>query len=216
MTIFEKEHRMNKHCIKCNKLLNDRNTTGYCSICRLKYLNPAYNANIRKKISESMKKAHYEGRAYTIGYNDRKQNLYSRPEIWCSDILKNNNINNVKHEQRIGKYFIDFLIDDKICIEMDGEQHIRYPQKLRDMEKDEFLLKNGYIVGRLSWKDCFRNPKEMIDIILNFITTKNSDEISSRYTLFNREHLNNEIYQFIANDKQESSIKIGETEYIYT
>jgi very-short-patch-repair endonuclease len=159
------------------------------------------NPLTKQKISNSMKRAHTEGRAYTIGLLDRKKNIFSRPERWCNDVLANNNVLNVKHEVRIGKYFIDFLIDKYICLEMDGEQHARYPQKLRDMEKDYFLKENGYSVGRVSWKDCFNNSKYMIDIILNFVKTKNNNSINHEYTIYNQNEFKNTLYTFTNNNE---------------
>ena len=88
MTIYEKEHKLKKQCCKCGKIICDRNISGFCSVCRLIYNNPASNDSVRKKISKSMKLAHKEGRAYSIGIRDRRVNKFSRPEKWCNDVLK--------------------------------------------------------------------------------------------------------------------------------
>ena len=194
--LWKKYHKLNKHCIRCGKLVNDRNKTHYCHACRSKYYNNAtWSLKTKKKISDGMKKAHLEGRAYTIGNNDRKQNVFSRPEKWLNDVLLNNKIKSFSHEIRVGKYFLDFCdVLTKCCIEMDGEQHTRYPQKLRDIEKDDYLKKNGYNLVRISWKDCYENSKEMANEIVQFAKTKNSEKLNKRYTEYNQNKLNNIVY----------------------
>ena len=165
--LWRKTHKLNRHCFHCGKPIGDQNTTDYCHICRLKYNNSAWSLKTKKKIYDSMKKAHIDGRAYTIGNNDRKQNVFSRPEKWLNDVLLNNKIKSFSHEIRVGKYFLDFCdVLTKCCIEMDGKQHTRYPQKLRDIEKDDYLKKNGYNLVRISWKDCYENSKEMANEIV--------------------------------------------------
>lgn len=193
--LWRKTHKLNRHCFHCGKPIGDQNTTDYCHICRLKYNNSAWSLKTKKKISDSMKKAHIDGRAYTIGNNDRKQNVFSRPEKWLNDVLLNNKIKSFSHEIRVGKYFLDFCdVLTKCCIEMDGEQHTRYPQKLRDIEKDDYLKKNGYNLVRISWKDCYENSKEMANEIVQFAKTKNSEKLNKRYIEYNQNKLNNIVY----------------------
>ena len=117
--LWRKSHKLNRHCIHCGNPIGDRNTTEYCHVCRLKYNNSSWSLKTKKKISDSMKKAHLDGRAYTIGNNDRKQNVFSRPEKWLNDVLLNNKIKSFSHEIRVCKYFLYFCIFlIKCCIYM--------------------------------------------------------------------------------------------------
>lgn len=193
--LWNKDHKLNKHCERCGESICDRNVSNLCVNCIRKYYNPACLPSVRKKISSSMKLAHLEGRAYTIGNNDRKKNIFSRPEKWLNDVLKNNNITSFSHEVRVGKYFLDFCNTfNKYCIEIDGEQHTRYPQKLRDVEKDEYLKTKGYNLVRVSWKDCCNNSKDIANDIVTFVKTGNSEKLNTRYVEYNQTVFNNILY----------------------
>ena len=53
----------------------------------------------------------------------------------------------------VGKWFIDFaIIGKKIALEIDGRQHEWTERKLKDREKDLYLLTNGWYVHRIKWK----------------------------------------------------------------
>lgn len=62
---------------------------------------------------------------------------------------------NFKQEERIGKYYADFLISDlKLIIECDGEYwHRSSFAKNRDLRKDKFLMVNGYEIYRFTEKE---------------------------------------------------------------
>lgn len=55
------------------------------------------------------------------------------------------------------KYIVDFAFPiEKIVIEADGKEH-RY-KKNKDMKKDSYLFKNGWLVIRLNNKELLENP----------------------------------------------------------
>lgn len=59
-------------------------------------------------------------------------------------------------EQKIGKYFVDFLFPEKIVLEIDGKQHEIRENHVRDLQKDEYLSSQGYRIFRIKWKNVNR------------------------------------------------------------
>lgn len=134
-------------------------------------LGKALSEEHKKKISESMKRAHKEGRAHNIG-ESRWNNQPSYPEIFFMNVIENEFCDkNYIREYGMGIYSIDFAwVDKKLAIEIDGEQHYRYAEyHNRDVRKDEFLVKNGWKVLRIKWVDMFHEPKKYIKIAKDFI-----------------------------------------------
>ena len=127
--------------------------------------------SINKKISESMKKAHAEGRAWNIG-KSRWNNEPSYPEQFFMKVIENEFIDkDYINEYPIGIYSADFCWPRlKKIIEIDGDQHQRFEEYIeRDKRKDEFLNREGYQVLRVVWKEMFNRPKEMIQTCYEFI-----------------------------------------------
>lgn len=133
------------------------------------------SSEVKNKISVSMKKAHEEGRAWNIG-KSRWNNCPSYPEIFFMQVIENefNNKNYVR-EYAIGKYSLDFAwINEKKCIEIDGEQHERFTEyKERDSKKDKLLIENGWKLLRVKWKDMYKDSKKYIEICKKFIDDSN-------------------------------------------
>lgn len=125
----------------------------------------------KKKISNSMVKAHSEGRAWNIG-KSRWNSKKSYPEEFFLKVIENE-FGNKKfiNEYPIGIYSIDFAWPDlKKAIEIDGEQHQRFIDYMeRDRRKDEYLKQNGWKILRIKWKDIFNNSKKWIKISYEFI-----------------------------------------------
>lgn len=127
--------------------------------------------SVNKKISESMKKAHAEGRAWNIG-KSRWNNKPSYPEQFFMEVIENEFIDkNYNKEYPVGIYSADFCWPHlKKIIEIDGEQHQRFEEYIeRDKRKDIFLKNQGYKILRIIWKEMFNNPKEMIKKCYEFI-----------------------------------------------
>lgn len=114
----------------------------------------------RKKISEKVKASFEDGR--NQAWKTRK-NMESYAEKFWRQVLDSNNIS-YKQEFRIarsefglkhgGCFFLDFLIDDKIDLEIDGKQHYELVRQEHDKERDELMKSKGYIVYRIK----FINP----------------------------------------------------------
>lgn len=124
----------------------------------------------KKKISESTKRAHDEGRGHTW------KNRYLCPsyaEKWLYRLLDNNNILYEKEKPFLG-FFLDVAIGNK-CIEIDGEQHGEDPrfqeQVERDKRKDALLKEHGYKELRVKWSDIRKMPDYFANKILEFIST---------------------------------------------
>lgn len=124
----------------------------------------------RRKISESMKKAHEEGRAWNIG-KSRWNNEPSYPEKFFMKVIENE-FNDKKHEREynVGKYSIDFAwIDKKLAIEIDGAQHKKEEYRERDAKKDKLLIENGWKVLRIDWDNMVNDTKTWIKIAKDFV-----------------------------------------------
>ncbi len=125
----------------------------------------------KKKISESMIKAHKSGKAWNIG-KSRWNNKKSYPEIFFTKVIENEFLDkNYISEFNVGIYSIDFAwVDKKLAIEIDGEQHQRFQDIIdRDKRKDDFLIMNEWKVLRIKWKDICNESKKWINIAYNFI-----------------------------------------------
>lgn len=125
----------------------------------------------RRKLSERMKKAHAEGRAWNIGMS-RWNNSPSYPETFFIRVIENE-IPDKEYirEFPIGRFSADFCWPHlKKVIEIDGEQHERFAEyKERDARKDAFLLSEGYEILRIKWKDMYHSPRKEIDRAIEFI-----------------------------------------------
>ena len=118
----------------------------------------------RKKISEKVKASFEDGR--NQAWKTRK-NMESYAEKFWRQVLDSNSIS-YKQEFRIarsefglkhgGCYFLDFLIDDKIDLEIDGKQHYELVRQEHDKERDELMKSKGYIVYRIK----FINPSNSV------------------------------------------------------
>lgn len=125
----------------------------------------------RERVSEGMKKAHKEGRAWNIG-KSRWNNEQSWPEKFFTKVIENEFINKeYEKEFPIGIYSADFAwAKIKKIIEIDGGQHKRFVEyQERDKRKDQFLIKEGWEVLRIDWSDLYKDTKKYIQIAFNFI-----------------------------------------------
>jgi very-short-patch-repair endonuclease len=129
------------------------------------------SAETKQKISESMKLAHSEGRAWNIG-KSRWNNLPSYPEQFFMLVIQNEFLDrNYVREYPFGKYSIDFAWPHlKKAIEIDGEQHQRFSEIAeRDRLKDKLLIQNSWEVLRIPWKTFCKKTKQTIRECKDFI-----------------------------------------------
>ena len=138
-----------------------------------------HSKDVIQKISESMKIAHAEERAWNIG-NSRWNNEKSYPELFFSKVIDNNFIDkDYTSEHPISIYSFDFAwLDKKKAIEIDGEQHYRFKEYIeRDLRKDMLAKEQGWQVLRIRWKDMFNEPHRWIKIAYDFI---HNDSVAQR------------------------------------
>ena len=155
-----------RYCKDCNKQLCFKNKSGYCQLCSPKHTN--IRADVREKLRQTQLKLVANGTHK--GWNAR--NIKSYAEIFFEKVLNNNHIQ-YKREKKVGKYFLDFVID-KLDLEIDGKQHEYVDRKKSDLVRDEYLRKQGYFVYRIKWNEInTKEGKEMmkdkIDLFLSFL-----------------------------------------------
>lgn len=161
-----------KGCTPWNKGLigsfqhSEENKLKFSSIKRGKSLSEEHKV----KISNGMKAAHADQRAWNIGMS-RWNNEPSYPEKFFISVIKNHFDNKCYvMEHPVGKYSIDFAwVDLKLAIEIDGEQHDTPEAQEHDRIRDEFLASKGWKVKRIKWKDMFHNPQFWVEEANNFI-----------------------------------------------
>ena len=131
------------------------------------------SVEVRARISESMKIAHAESRAWNIGMS-RWNNEPSYPEKFFMDVIRYNftDITYIR-EHQCGIYSFDFAWPHLMkAIEIDGEQHDKEDYKSRDERKDKFTSEQGWKTLRIRWKDMYHDPKKYIELSKSFIDNK--------------------------------------------
>ena len=142
------------------------------------FLGKKHTEETKRKLSESMKKAHAEGRAYILGTKERLGNP-SRPEQWMINVIANEfEDKNYQREYRIFNYCLDFAWPHKKkYIEMDGAQHKQAKNKARDIERDRKICAEGWEVLRMPWDEVYKEPKLWIQKAKDFIDSTNLNEL---------------------------------------
>ena len=70
-----------------------------------------------------------------------------------------------RRQQPIDKFIVDFVsFEKRIVIEIDGGQHAVDNKK--DIERDKFLTKNGYIILRFWNNEVFDNIQGVLEVIV--------------------------------------------------
>jgi len=143
----------------------------------------------KNKISEGMKKAHKEGKAYNIGYNNHIGEP-SYPEKFFTKVIENEfDDKNYVYQYQFSTYKLDFAWPHlKKCIEIDGDQHYRFEDyHERDIKKDNLLKQRGWEVFRIRWKDMFNDTKFWINIAKQYINEGMSVKFEDNYKQWLRE-----------------------------
>jgi very-short-patch-repair endonuclease len=110
------------------------------------------------KISNKLKLAHIEGRHPGWSHINNNKTRRSFPEKIFFDQLKAFNLLDTytfMEKMPFGRYTLDFaLIDMKIDIEIDGQQHFRDDSAINhDIERDRFVKNKGWRVYRIAYKE---------------------------------------------------------------
>jgi very-short-patch-repair endonuclease len=168
---FETGSKLGGHIITC-----EFNPTRSQTIDKIRNSNKGKKTSeeSKEKISNSMKLAHLEGKAWNIG-KSRWNNQPSYPEEFFMKVIDNNFSNKeYTREYPVGIYSIDFAwIESKKCIEIDGDQHQRFEEyRKRDERKDKLLKEEGWEILRIKWKDLYYDPSNWIQKSYQFIHTE--------------------------------------------
>jgi very-short-patch-repair endonuclease len=80
-----------------------------------------------------------------------------------------------RRQATIGPYFADFACHTRrLVIELDGGQHNFGDQAKRDVERDEYLTRNGYRVLRFWNNDVMSNTQGVLEVIFETINSIHS------------------------------------------
>lgn len=146
------------YCYECVELLGKRLHQLYTKEGK-KVVSQKACKNISKAIRNKVAKGEFPGWM--------SRNIESYPEKFWKQVLKNNNIeykfNFPISKKKLGlnkisSYFLDFALNNKIDLEIDGKQH-KYSERISsDVERDKILVNNGWKVYRVEWNEI--NTKE--------------------------------------------------------
>lgn len=138
--------------------------------------------DVKVKISHKLRLAHKEGRHPGWTINGRSKRSYPEKRLY-SELVKSGLFDyyTIIEKFPLGRYWFDFaLIDHKIDIEIDGQQHYRTNGAIEhDVIRDEFSKSMGWRVFRISWEEFKNNSEKVMTELLNFINDNKSERIYS-------------------------------------
>jgi len=123
----------------------------------------------KKNLSNALKKAHKEGRAWNIG-KSRWNNKPSKAEELFKNFLERNGYKekiDFYQEFPFSIYSADFYFPKmSLVIEIDGRQHKRFKEYMeRDKRKDIKIKEFGVNILRISWRALFYDSKNLYNMI---------------------------------------------------
>jgi hypothetical protein len=141
-------------CKLCEQCFIQKRKRVFCSVsCSSKFR--SNKPEFKEKISKIFKKIANERYANgdpTIGWQVRNILTPSYPEQKTIEYLNYLKLQYAR-ELKVGRYFIDFVFNGNIALEIDGRHHEDEKIKIKDQRKDLFLKNNGWIVYRIKWKN---------------------------------------------------------------
>lgn len=143
----------------------------FCSFeCVRQFLSkdPAHKLKLKQAAATRIAKGTHKGWA--------SRNMPSYPETFFMKVLDNNKIP-YEFEKPVGKYFIDFAINDKqIALEIDGKQHLLPDRVIKDKEKDKYLTEQGWLMHRIPWTNisCDKGKVYIKNEIAKFVALYNN------------------------------------------
>lgn len=139
----------------------------------------SFKTYIRKHTQETKDKISKKRKEYLknnpdkVPYKLNHSHKESYPEKYFTDVFDNNNIKYIKEFYTNG-YFIDFVVGDKVGIEIDGEQHYLDTNIItHDLIRYEKLNSENWKIIRIRWSEYqkmnFDNKKRFISELINYI-----------------------------------------------
>ena len=105
----------------------------------------------------------------------RKEMTKEERHLWY-DFLKTLPIT-VHRQKVIGSYIVDFYIASaKLVIELDGSHHFEEEYQIRDMKRDEYLIKSGITVLRYTNLEIQNN---FSGVCLDILTHLDTSSVTS-------------------------------------
>jgi very-short-patch-repair endonuclease len=145
-----------KECKNCSNKFEVKWSKRYKECCSrscamlLKWKDSEYHEKMSNISSINAVKKHKDP-DIKFGWTKRNKFKMSYPENIANNVLQSYKIK-YQYEYSVHPYFIDFaLIDYKIAIEIDGQQHLLSERIERDKKKDLLLKNNGWTVYRIKW-----------------------------------------------------------------
>lgn len=119
-----------------------------------------HSKETKDKISKSRNKYLLEN-PDKVPYKLNHSSKESYPEKYFNEIFTNECIK-LERYYRVGLYELDFaLVDKKIDIEIDGDQHYLDPKVTEiDIRRDKYLSDNGWKIIRIKWSEYKKLSKE--------------------------------------------------------
>ena len=146
------------HCPVCGTMFYGKRGQKYCSIKCSNQSEEKIEHN-KELIKQKIKNGTF------VGWKTRPKNMQSYPEKYWEQVLTENKIVN-EREVKIGKYFLDFLIEingKKIDLEIDGKQHKEECVLEKDKKRDLYLTENGFLIYRVEWNEVrSKKGKELV------------------------------------------------------
>lgn len=119
-----------------------------------------HSKETKEKISKSRSKYLLDN-PDKVPYRLNHSSKESYPEKYFNEIFTNEGIK-LERYYRVGLYELDFaLVDKKIDIEIDGDQHYLDPKVTEiDIRRDRYLSDNGWKIIRIKWSEYKKISKE--------------------------------------------------------
>lgn len=104
--------------------------------------------------------------------NLRKNQTDEEKLLW--NLLRNNQLRGKKfHRQYVlGRYILDFVcFEQRLVIELDGGQHNRMLDKIKDAQRDKWLEGQGFSVLRFWNNDILNNINGVLEVIYKSLSS---------------------------------------------
>ena len=146
----------------------------------IKSSNRKHSDDTKKKIS-NIRREYLKNNPDKVPYLLNHSRNESYPEKYFNEILSIR-VDNLEKFHQVGIYEIDLaIINKKIAIEIDGEQHY-YDSKIfqSDIRKNKYLEDLGWDIIRIRWRDYkklkFEDKKMYIDELVSYINNLIEDK----------------------------------------
>lgn len=217
-------------CKYCNNEIYVNSVRG-SHVCNNSLCKSKYFSDIQKEIHKKNPQLAINARKRRIKYLSNKNNFNSTAfgkrankelsflEKWFYDniILKYNltdkyliiNEYSIINEDNTSAYSLDFaFVNIKLDIELDGRCHFNHGEERQesDYKRDNFLIKNGWNVYRISFWDIEHNPEETINKFITLLN-ENKFEYDKTYYLRNKVITNKEFQKQYNKHKDKEYIK---------